>query len=646
MYPNILHSFSDMGRLGSYLLLGAILHGVVFGNGCRFPAFLTPHGDTDSVWLYHIRNQGAFGADHHILEVFFTNDLMAVGVSAGFRVWPVEKSYVRTCVNQTGDKYTVSHTEVGSNETYYLCMQFYHQSEATVLLRHAPMTIDRAEVSCSHLSTDNWPMVLRRYPSRGQNIPTDLIGGYNIEPSGGERAEWLQSCNTSNVPPVDIDFGCLPHDAVTIDFHTADCIPPGLLVEVVEPMVAIASWIQYNYIFIILQSRNHLIFWCVRIPRKGAKAAKVEMEIFLDLACDPTDDFREGANRMAFVLTRSHLSDTPDVNDMTCLFDENFQGKWQLLDGSGHIDINGSHISIPSYPQYTCLGTTDSVTSPGITRVPLYSIMHDGCYPKFTCLELSTRSPSVARYRLGKISALSQDRNTVVDPQREFCNENQLFAGEVDLQTNRYIPIRFSHMVRPAPRNNDLQHVPCDLLTGHPLFNFYTVTNDEPCDGNLMVSCHSESTLVVGSSSCPMWTPHSGHRCLAVFPETRGGHVIITESTSEPRDLSCWIFKKNYLDMFFLPSGDCGEHTALEYEQSGKLKGEGSIFVFSIQEVNRTCPLPTADELTTQPEGPWPETPAGDIVVSYTIGRACHIAAPFHSTLVLLAYLCILNFFS
>ena len=515
---------------------------------------------------------------------------MTANVKAGFRAIPVEKSYTRKCLNATLEgTYVVEHIQEGVNVTY-VCMEFYLQSKSVVLLRHSPSKTDIGGVFCDRLYTEQWPMVAQT-PAQGQPVSvgfTHYVGGYTFQLTSDGN---VQGCDATQPSPV-IELGCLSREDITIDFHTTQCIPEGLLMAKRQNLKVLGVWEQYNYAFFVLRAKNSPNFWCARLTKTDVKQDQMEMVLFLDLVCDPTAEFTEGQNRMIFTMSRLAGSNrSPQL--VGGKMDEALVGSWLLMDGQTEVNFTTSGVHFPDQGHYECV-TEGKMTKEGVIRVPLHSDIYDGCLPKATCMEVGLRTATVAYYRLGQMSSLPKNMADYEDPYSDFCSDETFDL--VDSPSTR-----FKHVIKATGDLID-KSVDCNVFEPHPLFNFYTVKDGIGCYGNIRVPCSIPSELSIQGTNteCDVWgeaRKMTSHVCLASFAARRNGRVLISSAEGATGQFSCWVFTASR-DLFYLPGTDCDEDTAYRYELTGETTD--SMLILSLYDVPHTCTTTTPKpKLTT-----------------------------------------------
>ncbi|CAG5135224.1 unnamed protein product, partial [Candidula unifasciata] len=339
--------------------------------------------------------------------------------------------FSRECVQKTSDnKYLVMHREENQS-VKFLCMQFLQRGENIVQIKTSDLFQKQTIDICDDagMALDPFPLV-----NSGQTPDTHMscpfTGGYNMKVYYPDDSI---VCMT-NMLLMRMESECDRGEGITFDFRSDDCVPKDLPAKTHRRLRArcVAHWTQDSYTFIILQHMDVKTQWfCLRTtdPLSDIRNAYLWLKVICDTSeiPSPEDELEmcAGNSHNCFNQYKRHCAHTcgqcMSENHMgTCTFDEQYRGKWmESRNNTEHVlDIQAYSLVSDNTGRYDCFNL-DSHKLPH--KKVLLELNNNGCFPRYTCVEMAKITSSVMKFRFG--DRLTWPLMTLKNQKEEICKD-------------------------------------------------------------------------------------------------------------------------------------------------------------------------------------------------------------------------------
>ncbi|CAE1325328.1 unnamed protein product [Acanthosepion pharaonis] len=509
--------------------------------------------------------------------------------------------YERKCIEELPNgQYIASHSEQ-HHAPRFLCLEFVRRSEIIVQLKQSELSSNQYPSLCKKLVLDQWPLVLLE-KLLDHKVGCPFSGGYNLQ--------MFDSSGTPLCPqeivPIRLESECESGEGMMIHFRKELCIHPDLNMEVKQKLYCLAHWAEGKYRFIILREkdrRDHI--WSLRIkepvseikdaalfmvPVCDAEDTITQTNMYLQLKLDKyvvsttcADEFKDCSQYVQFCDSgyRQHCSNScrdcrPDVINL-CPFSERLRSTWvQSMKRNKQLSINITHyhIYIQSLGMFHCLMAKGKSTSG--TNV-LLQLFQNGCYPRYTCLQIEKTAPSVIRYRLGR--SIEWPLAYPGDLKTFICKDDH-FDYSPDVQAVQRKPMTVLVNLKKTHSVN------CNL---NPAINRFTRLRDEKFSEYCLLhdpSINSDRIVLhhLNSSSKPKQISFA---CLASFDINQQTKAVVLKAMHRKNHFVCWVFTARN-KILVLPPSDCTNTTAHEQPITERKEDEASQFLV-MKDVSRTC---------------------------------------------------------
>ncbi|CAI9714987.1 Hypothetical predicted protein [Octopus vulgaris] len=392
-------------QTGLVLAVAVVLR--VTSAECKFPSFM--HTEQNA-WVRGYEKGDRFVA-------YFQDGIMKASSCRDRQC----TRYERKCIEEfPNGKYIASHIEI-AHTTSYVCMEFLRRGEIIVQLKQSEISKTNYPDLCNTLMLDMWPLVLLEKLLE-HKVSCPFSGGYNLQMFDSSGSALCRE----EIVPIRLESECESGEGMMIHFRTKACIHKDLNMEVKQKLYCLAHWNEGPFRFIILREKNrrdHI--WSLRVkePVNEIKTAALFMvpvcdtgeeitqtKMYLELKLDKyvvsttcADEFKDCAQYVQFCDSgyRQHCSNScrdcrQDVIKL-CPFSERLRSTWvQSMKKNKQLSINITHyqISIQTLGMFHCLVAKGKSTPDSDVLLQLFQ---NGCYPRYTCLQIEKTAPSVIR---------------------------------------------------------------------------------------------------------------------------------------------------------------------------------------------------------------------------------------------------------
>ena len=588
-----------MGALLSLLaLLPVLLHtpSTHAALGCEFPDFLQS-GDgfgTEIMreWHWHIMAGHHESAHAYTYVVKFEGKFMRVALRGSPRKKRKSQPFTRECKEEIAPgKFMALHLETDQQREKYICIEFLHRSENVIQIKESRMKRRRDPTLCreENMVLDRWPMI-NRIDIFKAHIDCPLTGGYNMKIY--DKTEGLGVCDTFD-GETRLESECMVGEGLFFRYRHENCIPTGVHMHTNQRTYCIANWQQNGYTFSIIRHDRSNHQWCFRFSTQHGK--RFVGLLFKDVYCDTTDFPTDSLNYLELALT----TDTPRPRSALCMNDYDacttmwsnpckhagsvmhltcastcgicrnnsrparctlpgkFHGHWLDTSDAGRqtIEIDDRVLNERHLGQMECVRWQEGFAygQPDHFEQMMVTTFDNGCRPRYQCLQLQKRNPSILRYKLSQSQIWPFEDTTgyVVD-----CSSFTFRDDDSPLR-DKFRTRHFKTLISVSERI----YVSCDLPH---IFEFMVVYEDGTrCNGTLeQPTILSRTKMVMHLPRCPAKDEVQTFACLD--SNRHGGYVsdqvIVTESQDMSSQLLCWLFPAVPGDVFYLlPASQCNE---------------------------------------------------------------------------------------
>ena len=595
---------------------------------CNFPAYLPRAG----VWTSTFDNGG-----------FLTVNVRRNLIDANYCHAPHVQcdQYERTCLQEVEPgKYLVEHMPKGdgsfNNQPQYMCIQFVNRSEYIVQIKSSPKLNWRNQDICKeeHLSLDNYPLLSPKLVNT-KEVKCPLVGGYNMRINGPEG----EMCYGKLVLPR-LESECEAGDGMIFNFRHQSCLHENLKWKKKQRMQCVASWDHGDFTFVILRPPSkEFEAWCLRITNTpNGNGDERQMHLFMLPVCDPgagnghgqitetqkyltislqrfniqsvcADEF-EGCQKDQFCDSsvaeychRTCHKCKPEVSP--CMFSESVQGEWFLdSEAKQKINIDLYEITIPGQGQFKCLTRNGTgIKNDKKDRTVLLHVFDNGCFPRYSCLEIRKTFPSVIQFRRGK----SQDWPIfpIEDVKRQVCGDKRFFDQYEIAGNMRKYDIPFNTILHTSNYYNTDCRLPLDQLGFHGRSIFFT--EGEQCNGCLTYdpSVGGDFFDVRPINCSKKAADHLRYICLANLDFEYNTKAVITGTYVghvQPDSFLCWVFQVDgkSREIIVLNPAECTQVT-LDRVMEGDINPVARFQVMDYLPGSCTAPLNPVQQIQVTP---------------------------------------------
>lgn len=565
---------------------------------CRFPDFVTRR----SMWIATYDNEAS-------MKSKITNDTIESSYCTNNGLVCAE--FVRKC-NETRDhdKFIVEHTEKTQRlaETEYLCIQFIRRSDDVIQFKTSTKMAVKSPAMCDNLNLDHWPLTSPSFQT-APPIRCPFTGGYNMV----IRKNGKELC-ANKFPIARMESECGAGTGIVFDFKNEDCIHDNLKMNMIQHVECMAQWTTGNQTFVILRpDSDDFQPYCLRIT--SHTSFSMVAYLFMDFVCDPgnshgipsktgnylsitfkkyiidslcEDEYQECKERkfchtdMEEHCKKSCNHCRPEIN--ICPIPEYLRGYWGVVDTNitSFINVSSYEFHHFGFGKMQCLKSNHTEKNQ-ITFVQMFS---DGCYPKFTCLEVHQVSPSIRHFRFG--NRITWPVFPVGNVGKLACTGKQFTTAAVIGNTKQTIEMPNTTMIDPK----FIQAVDCGLANefGNDKISLYFQEGNK-CDGCISFEPYLNKTyFTISTIDCSTAEKELHYHCLASFKYSSNTTAVITKQNSNVVvEFLCWVFTGSGANrkLIVLKVSECNE-LSISLAIEGTLKPKAS---FDIKEdTPKECP--------------------------------------------------------
>ncbi|ESO95357.1 hypothetical protein LOTGIDRAFT_160489 [Lottia gigantea] len=498
-------------------------------------------------------------------------------------------SYRRECWKIVqGDRFLTRHIESEFTDRF-LCLKFLPRSKSVIQISTShikPGTPNDYLCRDQWLALDPWPWISHEHYSLDDKTSCPFTGGYNFDMYFNSGLMNINHKCTDTIPPVRIESDCTEGEGITFRFRNRNCLHTEGNFDLVQKTTCIASWEEGGDKYAILRKNNDRYFWCIRVLfSPNGDVAKIF--VFLDWVCQSgninnnrlkylqmdkigkknithecTDEFyacesvgEYCATEVKDVCPRTCGQCHSNETIQYCTFPQSILGSWvkSTLQGNEKIAIENSSLVYAQIGKFRCV-TFDKEIIP-LRRVLLQEFSN-GCYPRFSCLQYNTPSPSVMRFRLSKVmlwpvflsdARICDDDNfkTLVDTER------------LDIKTSETFPLQ--SIVRESNNEN---YVTCNLPSSMKKVSAFVDNHGK--QGCIVQGTFSKPrTIFLSYMQNGGVTDTIEYRCIGsvTYISSLKSIIISRQLDAGDKQYFCWIvLNKN--EIIQVPAASCNTFTA------------------------------------------------------------------------------------
>lgn len=567
-------------------------------NGCTFPKFVTRR----SMWIATYDNEAS-------LRSKITKDTIESSYCTNNGLVCAES--IRKC-NETRehDKFIVEHTEKTQllAETEYLCIQFLRQSDDVIQIKTSTKMSVKSPSMCDNLNLDHWPMTSPSFQT-APPIKCPFSGGFNMQ----IRKSGKQLC-AKKIPRARMESECGSETGIMFDFKHEKCIHNNLKMNLIQHVDCMAEWTTGNEKFVILRpDSDDFQPYCLRITSHSYDV--ITAYLFMDFVCDPGNSFGIPSKTVNYlsITFKKHIINSlcedefqecaeskfcesdmeehckkscnhcrPEAN--ICAIPEHIKGYWGIL----HTNIS-NFVNVSTYEFYQKdMGKMQCLKSNYTDKnhIILLQMFDNGCYPKFSCMEVFQSSPSIRQIRFGK--RITWPVFPLSNVGKLACAENQFLTNIVVGKSKESVEIQNTTLIDPRIHTG----VDCGLSEelGNDIYSLY-FQEGAKCDGCVTFDAkHDKTVFTISTIDCSTAEKEIIYLCLASFKlNTNSTTAIITKRKSDVSEFLCWVFTRSgaIRKLLVLNVSDCNE-LSIRLVFEGDLKPKASFDI--IDSPPKTCP--------------------------------------------------------
>jgi hypothetical protein len=270
-----------------------------------------------------------------------------------------------------------------------------------------------------------------------------------------------------------------------------------------------------------------------------------------------------------------------------CAIPEYIRGSWGVLETNitSMVDISTYEFSQKNLGNFQCLKSnyTDK------NQMILLQTFENGCYPKFSCLEVFQTSPSIIQFRLGKRT--SWPVFPLEDVGKLACNEKQFYTSIISGQNKETVQIQKTTAVDPKYYYG----VDCGLSDefSDGVYSLYFQEGSK-CDGCIGFDARYDYTVfTISTIECSNADKELNYLCLASYKlNTNSTTAVITKRKSKIDEFLCWVFTGSGANrkLLVLKVSDCNE-LSVRLVLEGNLKPKASFDI--VENPPKDCPKRT-----------------------------------------------------
>lgn len=562
-------------------------------RGCVFPDFLQS-GDgfgTEIMreWHWHIMAGHHASTHAYTYIIRYEDKMMHVSVRGPTRKKRYQP-FTRECVQEISPgKFIAKHRESDQKKEKFVCMEFLKRSDIVVQLRESRLKKRPDPTLCfpDSMVLDRWPMI-NRVDIFKAHVDCPLVGGFSMKMYDKAAREGI--CDTFD-GETRLESECMEGEGMFFRYRHENCIPNGVHMHTNQRLYCIANWEQGPYTFSILRHDRSNHQWCFRYSTKHGK--RFVAILFKDVYCDEEDFPSDSLNYLDLAITMDtarslsslcmddfdacnmwsnpckhagsvmHLTCAKtcgicrDNRPSECTFPGKYSGEWLDTSDAGRqlIHITDRFISVRGFRTTQCIKWQDGYAygEPESYEQMMVTTFNNGCRPRYQCVQLQKRSPSILRYKLSQSQIWPFEDTTgyVVD-----CSSFTYRDDDAPLR-DRFRTRHFKTLISMKERI----YVGCDLTN---ILEFTVVYDDGVrCNGTLEQPPTLSRTKMV--MHLPRCTTKDEVQTFACLDSNRHGgylsdQMIVTESQDVSSQLLCWLFPATPGDIFYLlPASQCNE---------------------------------------------------------------------------------------
>ena len=577
------------------MLLGIVWIYPILVRACVFPSYLQS-GDgygTEIMreWHWHIMAGHHESAHAYSYVITFREKIMSVSVRGAENKKRKQKPFTRECLQEMKPgKYIAIHRDAGQRREKYVCIEFLRRSDVVVQLKVSKLKNNPDPTLCweGKLKLDPWPLI-NRIDIFKAHVDCSFTGGYNMKIYDKTEREGI--CDTFE-GETRLESECMEGEGMFFRYRHENCIPKGIHMHVNQRVYCIANWQDGPYTMSIVRHDRSNHQWCFRHPTQyGRQFVAI---LFKNVYCDPDDYPASSLNYLELAVTHDvarplsslcmddfeacnmwsnpckhagsvmHLTCAKtcqicrDSRPATCTLPGRFHGRWLDTSSPGRpeqiVHVTDMFVSVQGFSQMQCIKWQDgySYGEPDYAEQMLVTTFENGCRPRYQCVQLQKRNPSILRYKLSQsqIWPFTDTSGYVVD-----CKSFTYRDDDAPLR-DRLRTRHFKTLISMSERI----YVSCDL--DHILE--FTVTFDDGtrCNGTLeQPPTTSRTKMVMHLPRCKSQDEVQTFGCLDSNNHGYlGDRMIVTESQDASSELLCWLFPVAPGDLFYLlPASSCNE---------------------------------------------------------------------------------------
>lgn len=471
--------------------------------------------------------------------------------------------YDRLCVRAYGEERYLVEQREDHQLVQYLCVQFIARGASVIQLKMSNLKSTPSAKLCMYenLELDHWPLVnIEQFYSH--TVPCPIHGGYDISLNLSNG----QSHCADAMLPLRLESGCIQSDTIEFRFRTKRCVLPEWQLEETQRMYCMATWSTYRDTFVVLRGANRYKFWCMRIH--VVRRYVEHIYLFLSAVCDPhydikltdhyiymkvqsriipsvcTNEFRDCSIFKLFCNSdlRPHCQKSCgdcrfDKEYTPCSFSPSIRGRWirSFVSGNSVVVISQNRVTIGNSRALTCILLNSSYIQ---HRHVLLETFDNGCYPRYTCMDVDHPAPSILRYRFGESVVWPIDLSG--DPGQFICDESRF-----TIRTRNH-RLHSTHLRTPKEsliRQGTDHHVSCNLP--YELGNAIPIRHENGlygCITNDQKYTPYKLTMTYFTDADNSDATFTEYLCLGSMKFIGNYDTIITRTVNKEDEYFCWIF--------------------------------------------------------------------------------------------------------
>ena len=555
--------------------------------GCVFPVFMqsntsSPDGEGKRIirnWHSRIRDQNSESTlqlriDGSVFETVSTDNTAT--------------SHTRVCLQMVGrNKYLVAHEEAGQTTNKYTCLQFLQRSSNVVQIRQAQLSNSMGKNLCqgNNMELQEW-LVIDRNNVHEDSQPCPLVGGFSIQIYDKMNREGVCDAYKGQTR---LESECSKGEGLYFYFRNRECVPRDLFMYKSQRTICLTNWRTGPYTFVLLKHNRDKFMWLLRYPtsQRESFSSVLLMDLVADMSSVVTDtnnylrlDVVRDTARPAHALCLddyemcSHF-DNPcmspemkltcprtcgicnETRPVTCNFQSKQQSQWYYSSNPGTLGLSINATQLTTYHEqkvenYHCIQWDQELPNedPSTTTKMLVKEFHNGCRPRFSCVEFKQQTSSILFMKISEEYKWPFTQ-TPEDPLdcRHFAYEDDTSVSANPFKT------KYLNLLYLRTSNTVTCDIPQDIANYKVNFN-----GGAQCTVSLVLN-ENQDGFSLELTNCPVSDMETSYACVdssRMLPKR--DQLVVTRSTSNIDAVQCWVFSRRQANVFYLlDAKDCNE---------------------------------------------------------------------------------------